>query len=104
MMPLLTATETISIIRDIVIILFTGVLFLFTLALALFGFLMYRKVSPLIDTAKKAAKNAEDISTNISQKLVKPMVSRSIFALGAGQILSFILGISRKKGGGKKNG
>ena len=104
MIPLLTATETISIIRDIVIILFVGVLFLFTLGLVLFSFLVYRKVSPLIDSAKRATKNAEDISTNISQKLVKPMVSRSIFALGAGQILSFILGISQKKRGGKKNG
>ncbi len=105
MVTLLTFSETLAIIRDVSIIVFVGAVSLITLAAAFGLFLLYRKVSPVIDSVKKTAKNAEDISTSISQKLVKPSVARSAFAFGAGKLLSFITGVSRRKGGGgKKNG
>ena len=99
----MSASEVVAMIRDIVIILFVGMGFFFAFVLLIMTWLLYRKVSPLIDSAKRTAKNAEEISSTFSERVVKPVVARSIFAHGAGQVLSFILGFRRRKGG-PKNG
>ena len=104
MVQLITAPEIVAIIRDIAIVLVIGAMLFAILIMSMVSFLMYRKVSSLIDSIQKTAKEAKAISEVISEKLVKPLAARSVFALGAGQILAFILGISRRKRGGKKNG
>ena len=104
MIPLIAATEIVAIIRDIAIVLLIGAMFFVILIMTIVTFLIYRKVSSLMDSIQKTAKDAKEISTTISEKIVKPLAARSAFALGAGQILAFLLGISRRKGGGKKNG
>ena len=104
MIPLITAPEIVAIIRDIAIVLVIGALFFVILVMTIVTFLIYRKVSSLIDSIQKTAKDAKGISEVISKKLVKPLVARSVLALGAGQILAFLLGISRRKRGAKKNG
>ncbi len=104
MIPLIAATEIVAIIRDIAIVLLIGAMFFVILITTLVTLLIYRKLSSLVSSIQKTAKDAGDISTTISEKIVKPLAARSVLALGAGQILAFLLGISRRKRGGKKNG
>ena len=96
--------DTIAVIRDIAIIVFAVVLSFLTLLLVFLSWRIYRKISPIINSARKASKTVEDVSSNVSEKLVKPLIARSVLALGAGQLLSFILGVAPKKEGGKKDG
>ncbi len=94
-------SETIVTIRDIAIIVFSlgGAFFLLVLLLLVFG--LYRKVSSLLNSARKTVKSVEEITTAVSDSLVKPATAGSGIAFGAGKLLSFLLGFRR---GGKKNG
>lgn len=104
MITILSFSGTIAFIRDIAIIALVVELLLFIFVLGLITFLLYRKVVPILRSANKATNTVEEISSNIAGKLVKPLVSRSVFVLGAGQLLSLILGMSRKKrGDGEKD-
>jgi len=104
MITLLSFSGTIALIRDIAIIALVIELLLFIFVVGFIIFLLYRKVVPIVRSANKATSTVEEITKNISGKLIKPLVSRSVFVLGAGQLLSLILSISRKKrGDGEKN-
>ncbi len=104
MTTILSFSGTIALIRDIAIIALMIELLLFIFVLGFITLLLYKKVVPILRSANKATNTVEEISSNISGKLVKPLVSRSVFVLGAGQLLSLILGMSRKKrGDGEKD-
>ena len=93
-MNLTDAAEIIAVIRDIAFI----VLLLVTLVVAL---VLVRKVSSVLNSAKRTAKGVEDMMSTVSGSLVKPATAGSGVAFGAGKILAFILGLSRRK---KKQG
>ena len=61
--------------------------------------LLYRKVSPNITAAKTTVDQAQETSSIISDKIVKPMVASSTLAHSAGQVAGFIMGLSKGKGG-----
>ena len=88
------AAEIIAVIRDIAFI----VLLLVTLVM---GVVLVRKVSSVLNSAKRTAKGVEDMMSTVSGSLVKPATAGSGVAFGAGKILAFILGLSRRK---KKQG
>lgn len=88
------AAEIIAVIRDIAFI----VLLLVTLVI---GVVLVRKVSSVLNSAKRTAKGVEDMMSTVSGSLVKPATAGSGVAFGAGKILAFILGLSRRK---KKQG
>ena len=94
-------SETIVTIRDIAIIVFVlgGSLLLLVSLLLVFG--LYRKVSSLLNSARKTVKNIEEITSAVSDSFVKPAASGSGIAFGAGKLISFLLGFRK---GGKKNG
>ncbi len=88
------AAEIIAVIRDIAFI----VLLLVTLVI---GVVLVRKVSAVLNSAKRTAKGVEDMMSTVSGSLVKPATAGSGVAFGAGKILAFISGLSRRK---KKQG
>ena len=94
-------SETIVTIRDIAIIVFVlgGSLVLLVSFLLVFG--LYRKVSSLLNSARNTVKSVEEITSAVSDSLVKPATAGSGIAFGAGKLISFLLGFRR---GGKKNG
>ena len=91
----LSLTETadiIGIIRDVA--------FIFILLLAIVtSLLLYRKVSALLDSVKRTVKSAEEISTALSDKIVRPAAAGSGVAFGAGKLAAFVLGLAKKRRG-----
>ena len=94
-MDLTDTAEIIGIVRD--------VLFILLLAGALvFMLLVWRKVTSVLDSTKRAIKGAEDIFTTVSSKVVGPAAAGSGVAFGAGKIAAFVMGFAKKRrrGGG----
>ena len=97
-MSLTDAAEIIAVIRDIAFI----VLLLVTLVVAM---VLVRKVSSVLNSAKRTAKGVEDMMSTVSGSVVKPAAAGSGVAFGAGKVLAFILGLGkRKKKQGGSNG
>lgn len=95
--------EQVAVIRDLTIILFAlaGVLALVVGSTAVWR--LYRKASPILDSTKETVKQAQETTSLLYEKVVKPMAGASTFGFSAGRVLAFVLGLSRGKGG-KKNG
>ena len=96
-MSLTDAAEIIAVIRDIVFI----VLLLVALVVAVAAAVLVRKVSSVLNTAKRTAKGVEDMVATVSGSVIRPATAGSGVAFGAGKILAFILGLARRK---KKQG
>ena len=93
------AEQLLALIRDIWLILFAivGVLVFATITVVVL--LLYRKLSPIITAAKTTIDQAQEASSIISEKIVKPMVASSTLAHSAGQVAGFIIGLYKGKGG-----
>ncbi|MDP6102963.1 MAG: hypothetical protein QF579_06665, partial [Dehalococcoidia bacterium] len=90
-----------AVIRDLTIILFAVVCMLTMLTATVMGLLLYRKVAPTLDSAKATIKHAQEATSQLSDKVVKPLVSTSTRTFTVGRVVAFILGRSRGKGGNK---
>jgi len=96
----LTLTEladVVGVIRDVIVI----VAFLLSIALLVGLFFLYRKISQLVDAAKRTMENAEQIVDVVSTKIVGPAAAGSGVAFGLGKAVAFITGLrgnKRKKG------
>ena len=95
-MPLDVA-DIIAVIRDIALI--SILLFAMAVLLAL-----YWKLSGVLDSARRIMKNADEVADAISSRIVGPAAAGSGVAFGAGKVAAFILGLSRRKKGGKSDG
>ena len=93
--------EFIGVIRDLAIILVATVGLLVLMAATIMGFLLYRKVSPLLDSTKTTMKQTQEATSLLSDKFVKPLIGASAFAFTTGRIVGFILGVSKGKGGSR---
>ena len=89
--------DILAIIRDAIIIL----VFL-TAGITLF--LIYRMLAGLLSSAKRTLKNAEEVTSAVSSKIVGPAAAGSGVAFGAGKLAAFVLGFSRKKKGKEGKG
>ena len=97
----MSAGDLVAVIRDLTIILFAVVCMLTMLTATVMGLLLYRKVAPTLDSAKATIKHAQEATSQLSDKVVKPLVSTSTRTFTVGRVVAFILGLSRGKGGNK---
>ena len=91
------------VLRDVVIVIF-GVLGIVTLALLIFVLIViFRKVVPILDSAKTIVANIRGTSSFIADTLVKPAARLVSFAAVARKVVEFILK-PRKEREDKKRG
>ena len=93
------AITLIELTRDISIIIFSCVSILSLTILTVLGIVLYRKLAPMIESAHKAAQNTETFSSQLGDKIIKPMMRASTIAYTAGRMVAFVLGINKGKGG-----
>lgn len=87
---LLGVVETVAIIRDFLLI------FVF-LSVLIVTLLSYRKVSTILDSAKRTMISVEEVAETVSSRIVGPAASGSGAAFGLGKVAAFFLGLSRRK-------
>ena len=81
------------------------IVFFLLLAVALLViFVLFRKVSALLDSVKRTVKDAEDVISVISDKVVGRATAGSGVAYGAGKVGAFLLGLRRRGKKGGRNG
>jgi len=71
------------------------------LTATIMGLYIYRKVAPTLDAAQTTVKNAQEVTSQLAEKVVKPLIGTSTRTFTAGRIVAFILGLSRGQGGNK---
>lgn len=91
--------DLVAVIRDLTVIVFATVGVLTMLIATTIGLLFYRKVAPTIDSAKATMKNTQEATSQLSDKIVRPLINASAMSYSAGRVVAFILGLSRHKGG-----
>ena len=91
--------EIIGVIRDIALISILLVAMVVLLVL-------FRKISTVLDSARRTMRNTEEVASAISSRIAGPAAAGSGVAFGAGKVAAFLLGLSRKmrRKGGKSNG
>ena len=72
-----------------VVILFMGVL----------AFLLYRKIKPILDSAKATSKAVQNISSCVEEEVARPLAQVAAFAQGVRQAVELCRRFSKKKGG-----
>ena len=94
-MSLADIADVIGIVRDFLLIFAL-------LAAILILLVLYKKLASLLDSAGRAMRNAEEVATSISSRIVRPATAGSGMASGIGKLVAFITGFSRRstsKGG-----
>ena len=97
--------EFLAVMRDFAIILFSLVTVLAIIIGSVTIFLVYRKISPILDDAKKTIRQTQEATSHLSENVVKPLrflapiVGTSTLALTVGRIITLILGRSNRKRG-----
>ena len=92
-------TEITTVIRDVALIsIMLAVMFVLLL--------LFKKISAILDSARRTMKIVEEITTALSGGIVGPASAGSSVAFGAGKLAAFVLGFSRskkQKGKGEKD-
>ena len=97
-MNITDTAEIIAMVRDIVFLLLLVVILVVALVL-------FRKVSAVMDSAKRTIRDAEEMVSTVSGSVIRPAAAGSGIAFGAGKILAFMFGLGRrKKNKGGSNG
>ena len=82
--------DIIGIVRDVFFII------LLLLAIVIL-FVVYRKGTSFLDSAKRTMNSVEEVADAISTKIAGPASAGSGVAFGAGKVVSFIRGFSKRK-------
>ena len=84
--------QIVALARDIAILAFS-------LGLLLMAFILYRKLSGLLNSAKRTVDGTEKVVTVISKRVVGPITAGAGVASGFGKVASSIFGFGRDHGG-----
>lgn len=86
-------------LRDIAIVILALVAILELLVLLIVAVLIYKKLSPVLDSARAATNNVRGTTAFMADTLVKPIIGTIGFAVGARRTLSVLTGLGKRKGG-----
>ena len=84
-------------LRDLFIIIFSLVGIGATIFLAILLFLVFVKVRSILDSGRETLGNVRDISSVVSDDIVKPLIGIASFAQGLRQAVEVISGVARRK-------
>ena len=61
------ASELVALLRDLSLIMFSGIAVLSLVVITVIITLLYRKLAPVLDSSRITAKNAEEISSKLGE-------------------------------------
>ena len=75
-----------------------GALLLLLLLVIVTGLILYRKISAVLDSARRSINDVEQIVSAVSKKLVKPATTASGLASGVSKIATFLATLFKNEG------
>jgi len=86
--------------RDLAIAISGLVLIGVFIFIAVLAFLLYRRVSPILDSMKTVSRNVQGISSFVTDEVAKPLIQVVAFVQGIRQGINAIGKLFKKKEGG----
>ncbi len=65
--------------------------------IGILAFLLYRKLSPILDSAKKTVKTVENLSSCVEEEVAKPLSQVVAFVQGITQAVNLVGRFSKRK-------
>ena len=65
--------------------------------IGILAFLLYRKLSPILDSAKNTVKTVENLSSCVEEEVAKPLSQVVAFVQGIAQAVNLVGRFSRRK-------
>lgn len=90
-------------LRDLFIVIYAIAGIGAIIFLSIIAFLIFRRVRSILDSGKATVTNIREITSMVSDKIVKPVTGVASFVQGLRRAVEFISGLSRRKEG-KKGG
>jgi hypothetical protein len=90
-------------LRDLFIVIFSLVGIGATILFSILLLLVFRKIRSILDSGRQTLGNVRNMSSMVSDNIVKPLVSISSFLQGLRQALEFISRVAKREEG-KRSG
>lgn len=90
-------------LRDLVIVIYAIAGMVAIIFLLVIGFLLFRKLGAVLDSAKATLGNIQCTSRFMSEAVIRPVIRVASFVQGARHAIETIARFSRRKGG-KRHG
>jgi len=87
--------------RDLVVCIFGLGATVVLIFIGVLAFMLYRKLRPVLDSARAATKTVENISSCVEEEVSRPLAQVAAFIQGISQAVSLVSRFSRRKEGGK---
>ncbi len=87
--------------RDLAIVILGFGVTIVVICIGILAFMLYRKVKPILDSAKSTAQRVENISATVEEEVSRPLAQLAAFVQGVRQAVSLFSGFARRKEGGK---
>ena len=87
--------------RDLAIVILGFGVTILVICIGILAFVLYRKVKPILDSAKSTAKRIENISATVEEEVSRPLAQLAAFVQGVRQAASLFSGFARRKQGGR---
>jgi hypothetical protein len=84
-------------LRDLFIVIFALVGIGATILFSILLLLVFRKIRSILDSGRQTLGNVRNVSSMVSDNIVKPLVSISSFLQGLRQALEFISRVSKRE-------
>ena len=84
-------------LRDLFIVIFSLVGIGATILFSILLLLVFRKIRSILDSGRQTLGNVRNVSSMVSDNIVKPLVSISSFLQGLRQALEFISRVSKRE-------
>ena len=84
-------------LRDLFIVIFSLVGIGATIFLSILLLLVFLRVRSILDSGRETLGNVRDISSVVSDDIVKPLIGMASFVQGLRQALEVISGVARRK-------
>jgi hypothetical protein len=89
--------------RDLAIVVLSFGITIVVICMGILAFVLYRKVKPIIDSAKTTAKHIEDVSSTVEEEVSRPLARMNAFVQGVRQVANLFSNFARRKEGGRND-
>ena len=86
-------------LRDLFIVIFSVTGIVATVFVSALLFLVFRRIRSMLDSGRETVGRVQDITSLVSDNIVKPLVGIASFLQGVRQAMEVISRSSRRKGG-----
>jgi hypothetical protein len=87
--------------RDLAIVILGFGVTIVAVLIGVLAFMLYRKVKPVLDSAKATAKRVENISATVEEEVSRPLAQLAAFVQGIRQATSLFTGFAKRRKGGR---